>query len=115
MTDPNDPLIGYSGYEIYEEAYAPDADECYIGDTEASARRFMDEVAYSEYRIEPVTLSAIKKDFGFSGGIFVMEPEALARFRVAANENGIPYETHQLESDYALTGVTIGGAKWCDD
>ena len=62
-----------------------------------------------------MTLSAIMKDFGCSGGRFVLEPKALTRFRVAANENGIPYETHQLEGDFDLTAVIVEGVKWRDD
>jgi hypothetical protein len=114
MTDTADPFIGYSGYELSEDAYVYDEDECYIGDTKDSARQFIGAAYCSEYRIEPVTLSHMMKDFGSSLGHFSMEPEALARFRDAASKEGIVYEMRPLDGDFSLTAVSVEGVKWQD-
>ena len=75
MTEQKKPIIGYSGFDVYEESYGYDEDACYIADTEAAADRFMRVACFSgEYRIGPVTLS--RDDFGYSFGEFTMETTA---------------------------------------
>ena len=41
MTEQIDPIIGYSGFDVFEECYGYNENACYIADTEASAHRFM--------------------------------------------------------------------------
>ena len=41
MTAQNEPVIGYSGFDVFEECYGYNEDACYVADTEASANRFM--------------------------------------------------------------------------
>ena len=65
MTEHNKPIIGYSGFDVFEECYGYDEDACYIADTEAAAHRFMKVASFDgQYRIEPVTLARIMDDFG---------------------------------------------------
>ena len=81
MTAQNEPIIGYSGFDVFEECYGYNEDACYVADTEASANRFMRAATLgTEYRIEPVTLSQMMDDYGSSFGEFAMEKEAFLGF-----------------------------------
>ena len=112
MTQQSKPIIGYSGFDVYEECYGYDEDACYIADTEAAADRFMRVASFSgEYRIEPVTLSRIMDDFGYSFGEFTMETRAFARFRTAATEAGVEYESSVVDGCPDLTRVNVEGVK----
>jgi len=112
MTEQNSLIIGYSGFDVFEECYGYDEDACYIADTEAAAHRFMRVASLSdEYRIEPVTLSRIMDDFGFSLGEFTMERTAFTRFRTAATEAGIEYESSAVDGCPDLTRVNVEGVK----
>lgn len=105
-------VIGYSGLERYEETYGYNEDACYIADTEVSAHRFMREgVGVDEYTIEPVTLSRIMQDYGCSVGEFVMEREAFARFRAAAEQAGVSFRTREVEGAENLTVVNVDGVR----
>ena len=116
MTEQNEPFIGYSGYDVFEECYGYNENACYIADTEASADRFMREAALGqEYRIEPVTLSQIMNDYGYSLGEFAMEREAFARFRDVASQAGIRFETGAVYFSPDLTLVNVEGVKMHND
>jgi len=41
MTERNEPIIGYSGFDVFEECYGYNENACYIADTETSAHDFM--------------------------------------------------------------------------
>ena len=64
-----------------------------------------------EFRIVPVTLSKIMDDYGYSLGEFAMEREAFARFRAAANEAGIRFDTSTVDFCPDLTLVNVEGVK----
>ncbi len=63
----------------------------------------------------PVTLSQIMSDYGASFGEFAMEEEAFNRFRDAATEAGIRFETETDPSDPELIVVTVEGVRKRDD
>ena len=108
MTEQKKLIIGYSGFDVFEECYGYDEDACYIADTEAAADRFMKVASVSgEYRIESVTLSRIMDDFGYSLGEFTMETLAFTRFRAAASEAGIRFETSTVDGCPNLTRVNV--------
>ena len=112
MTEQNEPIIGYSGFDVSEECYGYNENACYIADTEARAHGFMREAAFAgEYRIEPVTLSRIMDDFGYSSGEFAMELNAFGRFRAAANAAGIRYDNGSVEGCHDLMLVHVMGVK----
>jgi len=112
MTEHNKPIIGYSGFDVFEECYGYDEDACYIADTEAAAHRFMKVASFDgQYRIEPVTLARIMDDFGYSLGEFTLETMAFARFRTAATEAGIEYESSAVDGCPELTRVNVEGVK----
>jgi hypothetical protein len=115
MTVQNGPIIGYSGLDLFEECYGYHENACFVADTEASAHEFMRQAAMGEYRIEPVTLSRIMEDYGYSFGEFAMEKKAFARFRAAANEAKIQFESAPVEFCPDLTLVNVEGVKPRDD
>ena len=64
-TNENEPVIGYSGFEEFEECFEYNEDACFIAGTEAAADRFMqDAFMMPDYRIVAVTLSQIMSDYG---------------------------------------------------
>ena len=112
MTAQNEPIIGYSGFDVFEECYGYNEDACYVADTEASANRFMRAAALGpEYRIEPVTLSQMMDDYGSSFGEFAMEKKAFARFLAAASDAGIQFDTSAVFLCPDLTLVNVEGVK----
>ena len=112
MTGQNETIIGYSGFEVFEECYGYNENACFIADSEVSADSFMQAAALSgEYRIEPVTLPRIMDDYGYSLGEYAMEREAFARFRAAANEAGVKYQASQVDFGPELTVVEVEGVK----
>ena len=112
MTEQKKTIIGYSGFDVDEECYGYDEDACYLADTEAAAHRFMSVASFSgDYQIEPVTLSRIMDDFGYSFGEFTMETTAFARFCAAATEAGIEYESSVVDGCPDLTRVNVEGVK----
>ena len=116
MTEHKESIIGYSGFELLEECYGYNENACYIADTEASAHRFMQDVTLDgKYRIEAVTLSRIMDDFGYSFGEFAMERRAFARFRAAANDAGVQFESSAVDGCPDLTLVTVEGVERHDD
>ncbi len=116
MTEQTDPVIGYSGFDVFEECYGYNENACYIADSEPSAHRFMrDDILGGEYRIEPVTISQIMDDYGYSLGEFAMESDAFSRFRRTAREAGIRFRTKTEEFFPGLTLVNVEGVKRHDD
>ncbi len=116
MTKQNEPIVGYSGFDTFEECYGYNENACFIADTEAAAHIFMrDAASGSEYRVVPVTLSQIMDDYGYSLGEFAMEREAFGKFRIAANEAGIRFETEAVDFCAELTLVNVEGVKRHDD
>jgi len=112
MTERNEPIIGYSGFDLFEECYGYNENACYIADTEPSAHDFMRAATFGQgYRIEPVTLSQIMDDYGCSFGEFAMEKEAFARFRAAASEAGIRLKTGVIDFCPELMLVNVEGVK----
>jgi len=112
MTEHSKAIIGYSGFDLFEECYGYCENACYIADTEAAAREFMEVASFNgEYRIEPVTLSRIMDDFGYSLGEFAMEATAFARFRTVASEACIEYHTDTVDGCPDLTLVEVKGVK----
>ena len=116
MTNENELIIGYSGFEEFEECFAYNENACFIAGTEAAADRFMRDASLGpDYRIVPVTLSQIMSDDGCSVGEFAMEKEAFNRFRDAATEAGILFETETDPFDLELIVVTVEGVQMQDD
>ena len=77
-TNENEPVIGYSGFDEFEECFEYNEDACFIAGTEAAADRFMqDAFTMPDYRIVAVTLSQIMSDYGCSGGEFAMEKRSV--------------------------------------
>lgn len=115
-TEENEPIIGYSGFETFEECYGYDENACFIASSEAAADRFMSDLfMMPDYRIVPVTLSHIMNDYGASLGEFAMQKEAFERFRAAANEADIEFESKTDSYDPALFVVTVEGVRWQHD
>ena len=116
MPQPTEPIIGYSGLELFEECYGYNENACYIADTEASASEFMEHAVFSQpYRIEPVALSRIMADFGCSGGEFAMEKGAFERFRTLADQAGIHYDAEPGDGSPDFMLVNVHGVKFQDD
>ncbi len=112
MSQPHQTILGYSGLELFEECYGYNENACYIADSPAAAGRFME---YSgcgaEYRIDPLTLSQIMQDFGSSCGEFAMETAAFAKFRAAAQQAGIRFESEAVDGSPELTLVHVEGVE----
>ena len=116
MTNRNELVKGYSGFDEFEECFEYNENACFIASTEAAADHFMqDAFMMPDYRIVPVTLSQIMSDYGCSLGEFAMEKEAFNRFRGAATEAGIRFETETDPSDPELIVVTVEGVRRRDD
>ena len=58
-----------------------------------------------------MTLSQMMDDYGSSFGEFAMEKEAFARFRAAASEAGIRFETNAVDFCPDLVLVNREGVK----
>ena len=115
MGEQRESIIGYSGFETFEECYGYNENACFIADTAASAEKFMQDAASGEFRIVPVTLAQIMDDFGCSMGEFAMEKAAFERFRDAANAAGVRFEAELFDYDDDLMVVNVEGVKIHDD
>ena len=80
-----------------------------------SQRANMGIQASGEFRVEPVTLSRITNDYGYSGGEFAMESAAYARFCDAARQAGLQFKAHPFGFDLELTVVRVEGVHTRDD
>jgi len=60
-----DTIIGYSGFDLFEDCYEYFENACYIADTPAAMERLMkDSVACTgKYRIDPVKIDQIMNDY----------------------------------------------------
>ena len=116
MTNEHELVIGYSGFDVLEECFEYNENACFIAATAPAADRFMrDAFMMPDYRIVPVTLSQIMSDYGGSVGEFAMEKEAFNRFRDAATEAGVVFETETDPFDPELIMVTVEGVQMRDD
>ncbi len=76
-------------------------DSCFIADSPATLRSFTENCwqPAEVYRSEAVTLADIERDFGVSGGSYVMEAKALKRFRQVADARGLGYTAEAYDGD----------------
>lgn len=89
-------IIGFGIYLFDESAYEYNEDSCFVFSSETSARKLADEI-YDDsrpYRIVPVRIKHLMKDFGCSSHSFAIEPHAMKRFERIAMENNIHYESN---------------------
>ena len=102
-------LIGYSVYDRFEECWLYNENSCFIAGTKAAAGEFLacDWADPADCRIEAVSLKQLREDFGCSGGEFAMESAAFERFRVLAEQSGVPFEHVPYDGDKTLQVVTI--------
>ncbi len=100
-------IIGYSAYNICEDAYEYNENECFIADSIESLRDFIKGAGFSvkNYRAVNVRLSDILDDYGVSYGSYCMEHEALKKFEQAARIAGIKYDLEDY--DETLVNVEI--------
>jgi Protein of unknown function (DUF1186) len=82
MENNDNPIIGYSGFILYEECYEYNENACFLADSPESLKEFLKDASFNinDYRIDPIRLNDIIDDYGCSFGEFAMEPEALKRF-----------------------------------
>jgi hypothetical protein len=98
--------------DLYEECYAYCENACLIGDSETTARQFTEEATFGQpFRVEPVTLSRIMDDFGYSRGEFAMEQQAFARFQAAAAKAGVQYDQTENSWTPGLVVIHVAGVK----
>lgn len=93
MQSTSSPIIGYSAYDTSEQVYEYNANSCFIADSPETLRAFTKQCWQPAefYRAAAVRLADMVRDFGASCGRYAMEPEALKRFRQAADECGLDY------------------------
>ncbi len=109
-------VIGFSGFDLFEECYEYNENACYIADTRGAAEAFMENSCMgSDFRIAPVTIADIMNDCGSSSGEFAMEPGAFRRFRSIAAANGIRFEATPFDGDESLMVVDVKGTKHPDE
>jgi len=107
-----EPIIGYAGLDLYEECYVYCENACLIGDSETTARQFTEEATFGQpFRVEPVTLSRMMDDFGYSRGEFAMEQQAFARFQAAAAKAGVQYDQTENSWTPGLIVINVAGVK----
>lgn len=80
--DIENPIIGYSAFELWEQCYEYSENACYIADSQESLKKFLEGAMFDikGYRIDAVRLADILNDYGCSCGEYAMEPEALKKF-----------------------------------
>lgn len=110
-------IIGYSGFDPYEECYEYFENSCYIADTPQSADNLMRNSfsCVGPYRIDPVTIEQIMDDFGASCGDYAMEKEAFDRFKVVTEKENIRFRVNEEDPDIPLTIVEVEGVRISDD
>ncbi len=105
-------VIGYSGFDTFEECYFYYENECYLADTRKRADKLMKDSFFlqGDYRIHPIGIDDIMQDYGVSSGRFAMEPSAFAQFQPIAEANGIRFQaSHEEETDVPLMIVEVEG------
>ncbi len=110
-------VIGFSGFDLFEECYEYNEDACYVADTHEAAATFMENAftGSGNFRIDAVTIADIMNDFGSSCGEFAMESGAFRRFSAIASTNGIRFQATPYDGDESLMVVDVEGAKYPDD
>jgi hypothetical protein len=110
-------VIGYSGLDLSEECYGYNENACFIGDSRAAAKQFMEDslMGSGDFRIDAVTIEEIMNDFGSSCGEFAMESEAFRRFTAIAALNGIRFEATPFDGDESLMVVEVEGTRYPDE
>ena len=105
-----DEIVGYSVFELFEECYVYNENECYIVGTEELAVDLMKAYSYSkvECRIDTVTLDDMLKDYGCSSGSFALDLQAYARFVELAKARNLHYEAKDCYLDSSTKIVEIG-------
>jgi len=101
--------IGYSAYNIFEDVYEYNEDECFIADSIESLRDFLKGAGFSveDFRAMKVHISDILDDYGASGGNYCMEPEALKRFEQEARITGTTYSQEEYDEDLVNVEVDL--------
>jgi hypothetical protein len=118
MKDPrSEDIIGYSGFEKFEECYEYFENACVIADTPEAAGQLMEDsgCCVEEYRIDPITIEQIMDDYGCSCGEYAMEPEAFTRFTAIAKLKGIRFEARTKDYAESLTIVDVEGVRISED
>ena len=89
-------VIGYSIFLPDEGCYEYNENECFIFSSISSAENLILELYGKDkpYRIIPVYIKNILRDFGCSSMNYAIEPEAMAIFRKIAEKNSIYYESN---------------------
>ncbi len=110
-------IIGYSGFDSYEECYEYFENSCYIADTPKSAENLMKNSfsRVANYRIDPVTIEQIMDDFGCSCGDYAMEKEAFDKFTAVAEKDNIRFIAKEEDTDIPLIIVKVEGVNLSDD
>ena len=105
-------IIGYSGFDIFEDGYFYFENECYVADTRDRADKLMKESFFrqSDYRIVPIRIDDIMQDYGVSSGRFAMEEAAFTNFQSIAEANGIRFQARREDgTDVPLIIVEVEG------
>jgi ferredoxin len=106
-------VVGYSVFEIHNELYQYNENECYIADTKEIAEDFMNQwfEAAENCRIDAITIDDIMLDYGASCGSYAMELPAFAMFKRVAELNGITYSAEPFYGDDTLIVVEVDGTR----
>jgi hypothetical protein len=89
-------VIGYGLFLPDEGCYEYNENECFIFSSIYSAENLILKL-YGKgkpYRIVPIYIKTILRDFGFSNMNYAIEPRAMAVFKRIAEKNGIYYESN---------------------
>ncbi|MCY2996355.1 MAG: hypothetical protein NTY19_52190 [Planctomycetota bacterium] len=110
-------VIGYSGFDPFEECYGYHENACFLGDSRGAVASFMEDsgLAPGEFRVRAVTIAEIMTDYGASGGEFAMELAAFRRFSAIAAANDIRFQATPYEGDSSLMVVAVVGTKLRSD
>ncbi|MFH2060732.1 MAG: hypothetical protein ABIJ59_17790 [Pseudomonadota bacterium] len=110
-------IIGYSGFDPYEDCYEYFENSCYIADTPKSAENLMKNSfsRVANYQIDPVTIEQVMDDFGCSCGDYAMEKEAFDKFKAIAEKDNIRFTAKKEDTDIPLMIVKVEGVNLSDD
>ena len=102
-------VIGFSGFDLFEECYEYNENACYIADSPEAAEAFMENsvMGTGEFRIDAVTIADIMRDYAASDGEFAMESAAFRRFSAIAAANGIRFQATPYDGDESLMVVNV--------
>lgn len=110
-------IIGYSGFDLFEECYEYFENACYISDTQEGIKDLMKNsfTCMGEYRVHSITIDQIMNDYGCSVGEYAMEQGAFAKFKTIASEKNIRFQARPEPGDVPLMIVNVEGVKITDD